>query len=388
MSFVRKHIKGDRALWAIIFILAFASILSVYSSTGFLAERVRGGNTSYYLFKQFFSLGIGIVVMIVCSNMKADLIVAASILTLYISILLLLITLFMGATLNTASRWLVVPVVGISFQPSEFAKISLIVYIANVLARYQKEDGPITKPFWNIIIHVAIVFSLIVTENLSTALLIVAVSFAMMFVGRISMKYLLVTAAVAISFVGLVILLSSHLDFIPRAKTWSSRIEQFVNPEEANPNLKYQSEQSKIAIATGGLLGKGPGNSVQRNFLPHPYSDFIFAIIAEEYGLFGALIIIFCYMSILGRVGVIMFNSKRTFPAFMSLGLGVMLVSQALLNMGVAVGLFPVTGQPLPLVSLGTSSILSSSIAFGFILSASRINKDQKALEKGETEIE
>ncbi len=382
MSRLRKHIAGDRGIWVIIIILSIASILSVYSATGYLAYRVRGGNTSYYLFKQFVSLGIGIVIIVVFSKLKANWVAGFSIILLYFSIIMLIITLFMGVNLNEASRWLMVPVVGISFQPSEFAKLSLIVYIANVLSRYQRDDEPAKEAFWPIMIHVGVVVLLIFTENLSTALLIVGVSVAMMFVGRVPIRYLFLTGLVAVGLVVMILVFANHVDFLPRAKTWSSRIEQFFNPEEANPNLKYQSDQSKIAIATGGFIGKGPGNSVQRNFLPHPYSDFIFAIIAEEYGIVGSILIILCYLWLLARVGVIVSQSRRTFPAFMAFGLGLLLVSQAFLNIGVAVGLFPVTGQPLPLVSLGTSSIFSTSIALGLILSASRINQEQKDFEE------
>lgn len=381
MSKIRKHFVGDKGIWMIIIILSIASILSVYSATGYLAYRVRGGNTSYYLFKQFASLGFGILIIVIISKIHSKWITGGALILLYLSILLLIITLAMGVNLNNASRWLVVPVVGFSFQPSEFAKLSLIVYIASVLARYQKDDEPAIEAFWPIIIHSGIVILLIFTENLSTALLIAGVTVAMMFVGRVPIKKILLTGLVVVSFVGLILVFANHVSFLPRAKTWSSRVEQFFNPEEANPNLKYQSEQSKIAIATGGFIGKGPGNSVQRNFLPHPYSDFIFAIIAEEYGIVGSILIILCYLWLLARVGVIVSQSKRTFPAFMAFGLGLLLVSQAFLNIGVAVGVFPVTGQPLPFVSLGTSSILSTSIALGLILGASRMSQEQSELE-------
>lgn len=381
MSKIRKHFVGDKGIWMIIIILSIASILSVYSATGYLAYRVRGGNTSYYLFKQFASLGFGILIVVIISKIHSKWITGGALILLYLSILLLIITLAMGVNLNNASRWLVVPVVGFSFQPSEFAKLSLIVYIASVLARYQKDDEPAIEAFWPIIIHSGIVILLIFTENLSTALLIAGVTVAMMFVGRVPIKKILLTGLVVVSFVGLILVFANHVSFLPRAKTWSSRVEQFFNPEEANPNLKYQSEQSKIAIATGGFIGKGPGNSVQRNFLPHPYSDFIFAIIAEEYGIVGSILIILCYLWLLARVGVIVSQSKRTFPAFMAFGLGLLLVSQAFLNIGVAVGVFPVTGQPLPFVSLGTSSILSTSIALGLILGASRMSQEQSELE-------
>jgi len=381
-GFVRKYIKGDTAIWWIIIILSIASLLSVYSATGFLAYKMQGGNTSYYLFKQFVSLGVGIGIIILMLNVKLNWVAGLSALALYVSVGLLLITLVMGVNLNEASRWLTIPGIGITFQPSEMAKLTLIVYVANILSRYQKDDEPAKEAFWPVLLHVGLVAGLIFTENLSTALLIVAVSAAMMFVGRVPFKYLFVTGVVIIGLVALVLVFANHVDFLPRAKTWSSRVEQFFNPELAGPASTYQADQSKIAIASGGFFGKGPGNSVQRNFLPHPYSDFIYAIIAEEYGMFGALIIMFCYVLLLARVGVLVSSSKRTFPAFMAFGLGLMLASQAFINMGVAVGVFPVTGQPLPLVSLGTTSVLFTCVAFGLILSVSRHNMEQIQLEK------
>lgn len=381
-TFLKKYIKGDTVIWWIIIFLAIASLLSVYSATGYLAYRKQGGNTSYYLFKQLISLGVGVAIIVVMLNFKPTLIQRLSRIVLYFSMGLLLITLVTGVNLNSASRWLTIPGIGITFQPSEVAKLALIVYVANILGRHQKEGQPTKEAFWPILIHVGLVAGLIFTENLSTAFLIIAVSVAMMFVGRVPFRYLLSTGVVVVAFVALVLLFAKHVDFLPRAKTWSSRFEQFFNPNEASPSSTYQADQSKIAIASGGFFGKGPGNSVQRNFLPHPYSDFIYAIIAEEYGFLGALVILLCYLFLLARVVSIVSSSKRTFPAFMAFGLGLMLASQAFLNMGVAVGIFPVTGQPLPLVSLGTTSVLFTCVAFGLILGVSRTNMEQRELEK------
>lgn len=382
-EFFKKYVKGDRAIWAIIIILSIASLLSVYSATGSLAYKMQGGNTSYYLFKQLVSLSFGIGIIIFMLNVKPGWVAGISLIVLYFSMGLLVYTLIRGVNLNQAARWLPIPGSGLTFQPSEIAKLAVIIYVASVLARHQKEGQPTKEAFWPIVIHVGLVAGLIFTENLSTALLVVAVSVAMMFVGRVPIRYLLVTGAVIVGFTALVLVFANHVDFLPRAKTWSSRVEQFFNSEDQE-NSSYQADQSKIAIATGGFFGRGPGNSHQRNFLPHPYSDFIFAIIAEEYGMLGALVIIVCYIMLLGRVVYIVNTSRRTFPAFMAFGLGLMLASQAFLNMGVAVGIFPVTGQPLPLVSLGTTSIFFSCVAFGLILGVSRINMEQKAAVKSE----
>lgn len=381
---VRKYLKGDTVIWSIVIILSVASLLSVYSATGFLAYKHQGGNTSYYMFKQLFSLSVGFGIIVLVHYIPYKWIARFSLMALYGSILLLIITLVAGVNLNMASRWLTIPGIGITFQPSEMAKLALIVYVAKILAQYQKEDGSAGEAFKPIIIYVLIVAGLIFRENLSTALLVVGVSVAMMFVGRVPLKYLLGSGAVAVGLLALLLFVAPKVDFLPRAETWASRVEQFVNPDKADKSSSYQSDQSKIAIASGGLLGKGPGNSVQRNFLPHPYSDFIYAIIAEEYGLIGPVIVLLCYLFLLARIGVIVRESNRTFPAFLALGLGLMLVSQAFVNMGVAVGIFPVTGQPLPLVSLGTTSVLFTCIAFGMILGVSRHNNELKEQKEGD----
>lgn len=378
----RKYAKGDRAIWLVIIILSIASLLSVYSATGFLAYKYQGGNTSYYMFKQMGSLAFGIGVILFVHRIPYVWIARFAYIGLYFSVFLLLITLFSGVNLNNASRWLTIPGIGITFQPSEMAKLAIIIYVAKMLAQHQKEDEPAKEAFWPAMVHVVLVAGLIFTENLSTSLLVVAVTVAMMFVGRVPFKYLAATGVVAIGLVALSIVIAPKVSFLPRAKTWSSRVEQFLNPDKAEKSSTYQSDQSKIAIASGGIFGKGPGNSVQRNFIPHPYSDFIFAIIAEEYGFFGAFAIIICYLLLLGRIGTMVRASNRTFPAFMAFGLGLMLVSQAFVNMGVAVGIFPVTGQPLPLVSLGTTSVLFTCVAFGLILGVSRHNMEQADLAR------
>ncbi len=381
-SLIRKYTKGDPVIWGIIVVLSIVSLLSVYSATGFLAYKNQGGNTSYYMFRQLFSLGLGFGIIIFVHRIPYKWVARFSLILLYLSIILLVVTLVAGVNLNMANRWLTIPGIGITFQPSEFAKLTLIIYVARILAQHQKENEMAGEAFKPVMFHVLLVSGLIFSENLSTSLLIIVVGLAMMFVGRVPLKYLMGTGFVAITLLALVLLLASKVDFLPRVQTWSSRMEQFFNPESVNGSSMYQSEQSKIAIASGGIIGKGPGNSVQRNFIPHSYSDFIFAIIAEEYGLVGPLIVLLCYLFLLGRVGMIVRNCNRTFPAFLVFGLGLMLVSQAFVNMGVAVGIFPVTGQPLPLVSLGTTSILFTCIAFGIILGVSRHNMEEKEKER------
>jgi cell division protein FtsW len=384
-NFVSKYIRGDRTIWVLVMFLALVSLLTVYSATGSLAYKTQGGNTTYFMFKQLGFLMMGIGVIAVVHHIPYKYFVIFSVPALYFSIFLLVLTLVSGQNLNEASRWYTVPGIGLSFQPSEMAKLALIIYVARVLAQHQRDDGPTEGAFWPIMIHSGIVCLLIFPENLSTAILLAGVVMVMMFLGRVPFKYLFFTGFIGAALISLVLLLAMNdVVLIDRAETWATRVERFLSDEqEINEyGSDYQVTQSKIAIATGGFFGKGPGNSDQRNFLPHPYSDFIYAIIAEEFGFVGALAVMGAYFFLLGRIGVLVNSSNRTFPAFMVLGLGLMLVIQAFVNMGVAVGIFPVTGQPLPLVSMGGTSILFTCFALGAILTVSRHNQVQKERQK------
>jgi len=377
----KKYIKGDRIIWMVILALALFSGLVVYSATGNLAYKHQDGNSVYYLFRHagFLLTGLGVIVFV--HNMPYKLFARFSVILLYLAILLLLITLATGVSLNQASRWLTVPVVGIRFQPSELAKLALMVYIAKVLAQFQADGESAGKGFKPIIIHVMIVCGLIFTEDFSTSALIGGTSLVVMFIGRIPLKYIFGTILTCVLGLAMVIWLSSYVPVFHRAETWKARIENFSSDDEVVEEDKgyySQAESSKMAIATGGFVGKGPGNSQQRYFLPHPYSDFVYAIIVEEFGVWGALVILLAYLILLFRAGVIVRASSRTFPALLVVGLTLMLVFQAFINMGVAVGIFPVTGQPLPLVSMGGTSILFTCAAFGAILSVSRHNIEEK----------
>ncbi len=369
----------------IIVFLSLVSLLTVYSATGSLAYKTQGGNTTYFMFKQLGFLLMGIALIVVVHRIPYKYFIIFSLPALYFSIIMLGVTLVSGQNLNEANRWLTVPGIGLSFQPSEMAKLALIFYVAKVLAQNQQEDGPTEGAFWPIIIHSAIVCLLIFPENFSTSLLLGGVVMLMMFLGRVPFKNLFFTGFTGVALITLILTLAMNdIVLIDRAETWATRIENFIDDEklvDEDFGNDYQINQSKIAIATGGIIGKGPGNSDQRNFLPHPYSDFIYAIIAEEFGFLGALSVMGAYFFLLGRIGVQVRKSKRTFPAFMILGLGLMLVIQAFVNMGVAVGIFPVTGQPLPLVSMGGTSILFTCLALGAILSVSRHNQEESGEE-------
>ncbi len=379
---IRKYIKGDRIIWYVIIALAVFSSLVVYSATGNLAYKHHDGNAIFYLFRHAKFLMAGIAIIIAVHHMHYKWFARFATAFLYFSIALLVITLFTGDSLNQASRWLTVPVVGISFQPSELAKLALMMYIAKVLAQHQSDDYSADEAFKPIMIHVAIVCGLIFKDDFSTAGLIGATALIVMFIGRVSLKYILGTVGAILLFVTIVIFSAEYLPFLHRAGTWKARIERHFQVDESDSGTStadYQAERSKMAIATGGFMGKGPGNSQQRYFLPHPYSDFVYAIITEEFGVFGAIMVMLAYLILLFRSGVIVRASTRTFPAFLVVGLATLLSVQAFINMGVAVGVFPVTGQPLPLVSMGGTSTLFTCLALGAILSVSRNNIQEKA---------
>jgi cell division protein FtsW len=372
---INKLLKGDRIIWGIILALTIYSLLAVYSSIGTLAYKNMGGNTGYYIIRHAVILGIGISIIYITHLVPYRFFSRLSQLFLYLSIPLLLLTLIIGTNLNQAARWLTLPVIGLTIQPSDFAKLALIMYLARMLSLKQAEIRNVKEAFRPLIIPVILVCILILPANLSTSLIVFATTMILLFIGRVPMKYLLAFSGVGIVALSLFIGGALLLNKEGRIGTWKNRIESFVQEDSKE---SYQVEQAKIAVSTGNFFGKSPGKSMQRNFLPHPYSDFIFAIIIEEYGLiFGAIPLILIYLILLYRAGLMVKKANRTFPAFLAIGLALLIVFQAFVNMAVAVSLFPVTGQTLPFVSMGGSSLLFTSVAFGMILSVSRgIQKD------------
>ncbi len=378
-----KYFKGDRIIWLIVIILSIVSLLAVYSSTGSLAYRYKEGNTGYYLVKQLAFLVAGLSVVFMVHMISYKIYSSLSKVLLIISIPLLLITLVFGASLNQAARWLEVPGLGVTIQTSDIAKLALIMFVARILSQRQDEIKDFKRAFVPIVAPVALVCLLILPANFSTAALLGLTCWLLMFIGRINLKYLLGFTGLGIVLIAAFIVVALQFKTVNRVQTWKHRIENFASGDgEGN----YQVEQSKIAIASGGVVGKGPGNSTQRNFIPHPYSDFIYAIIIEEYGLIGGAVILLLYLILLFRAGVIVKKANRTFPAFLAIGLALLLVFQAFVNMMVAVNLIPVTGQPLPLVSMGGTSLFFTSAAFGIIISISR-SQSKSELFDGEEEV-
>lgn len=370
MSSILKKIKGDRVIWVVVAILSIFSILAVYSSTGTLAYKYQSGNTEYYLIKHFGILVLGLFLMYLAHLIPYKYYARISQLAIYLSVPLLLFTYFFGTNLNEASRWYTLPLINITFQPSDLAKLALIIYVARLLSKKQENIQDLKKGFISIMAPVLGITILILPSNFSTAAMIFTTCLVLMFVGRVRIKYILLLVLVGIvSFALLIVIATNSPELGGRFGTWQKRIESFTSGDsEAN----YQVEQAKIAIASGGILGKMPGNSVQKNFLPHPYSDFIFAIIIEEFGLLGGTLVVLLYLILLLRAIKIVIKSQRNFAAFLTFGVAFSLVFQAMTNMMVAVNLLPVTGQTLPLISMGGTSIWFTSISIGIILSVSR----------------
>lgn len=378
--------KGDRVIWAIVILLTLISLLVVYSSTGSLAYKY-SKSTESFLFKQFAFIILGVMIIYFAHLVNYTLYSRIALIIFLVSIPLLLYTLFFGVQLNAGSRWIKLPVINMTFQTSDLAKLALFMYMSRQLSRKQNVIKDFKKGFLPIIIPVALICLLIAPANLSTAVLIAGTSFLLMFIGRVSTKHILVTIALAaipaIILIGVAIKYYDKTEHkskdLPaifsagRVPTWISRIQTFIysNKEDDNEKL-YQINQAKIAIAKGGWFGRGPGRSEQRNFLPHSYSDFIYAIILEEYGFMGGAFMVFIYLLFLYRCIRLYRKCPYAFGAFLALALSFTLVIQAIANMGVNVNVFPNTGVTLPLVSMGGSSFIFTCISIGIILSVAR----------------
>lgn len=369
-------------MWGLIALFMFVSLLSVYSASVGVAYSSHHGNTFYFLRTQFTMLFIGLMIIVITHWIPYIKYMQFATIGLVVSLGLLAVTLVAGVSINEASRWLVIPVVGIRIQTSDLAKVALVIYLARGLTVYQHELNNFTTVTMKLGLPIAAVCVLIMPENLSTAVMIAGISIIVLYIGRVPVKFLLAYAGLGLA---AIILMATLLMIVKkddnRVKVWKARIETFFSGE-SNPDADYQANQAKIAISTGKLFGKLPGGSTQRNMLPQSNSDFIYAIIVEEYGLFGGTIIIFCYLALMYRGIQIARKCDYAFPTLMVLGLTVMIVFQAFANMLVAVGLFPVTGQTLPMISWGRTSVFVISFSLGAILSVSRVTNARQHHEE------
>ena len=375
--------KGDKTIWAVVIILTLISILVVYSSIGSLAYKMNK-STESYLFKQVGFIALGVLIIYFAHRVNYTIYSRVATILFLVSIPLLFYTLKFGSSINEANRWIKLPVINMTFQTSDLGKLALFMYMSRQLSKKQNVIKSFKKGFLPLIIPVIIICLLIAPANLSTALLIGGISMMLMFIGRVRTRHIMIVVGGALIPLLFLIFVSKHyynkeehktkdlpsvLTF-GRMPTWIRRVQDFLYADKAEAS--YQVQQAKIAIANGGYFGKGPGKSEQRNFLPHPYSDFIYAIIIEEYGLAGGLFIILIYLLFLFRSIRLFQRCPYAFGAFLAVALSFTLVIQAMVNMGVNVNLFPTTGVTLPLVSMGGSSLWFTCFAIGIILSVAR----------------
>jgi cell division protein FtsW len=366
-------LRGDRVIWMTALFLGLISLLAVYSSISSLAFKREGGSTLHFLFKHGLMLATGGVIMYYASTVKYTIYSRLSMLVIPVTAGLLLLTLLLGSNINDASRWITIPIINQSFQTSDLAKVVLIVYLARVLGKHHDQEWTFRDVVLQLMVPVGAICGLILPANFSTAALLFLLCMIIMFIGQVPMKHLLLIVGGAIgAFVLLLLLADQFPDLLPRLATWVQRIKSFT-AGGADPDANYQVEHAKIAIASGGLLPNGPGSGASRNWLPHPYSDMIYAFIIEEYGsILGGLGLLLLYLILLFRAVRIAGRVEKPFGALVAVGLSLMLVLQAMINMAVAVNLVPVTGQPLPLVSMGGTSVWFTCLAIGIVLSVSR----------------
>ena len=398
-----QRTRGDRYIWGLVILLSLISILVVYSATGSLAYKMYRGNTSVYLFKQVIFTLVGLLAIFGLHRVNYTVFSKIATILFMFSIPLLIYTLFFGAKINEGSRWIKLPIINMTIQTSDLAKLALFMYLSKMLSKKQEVIKDFKKGFLPVITPVLIICALIMPANLSNALLTGATSLLLMFIGRISIKHILLTILVAMIPVTIIIgvamathssksveggpVVAEKMKGYGRFGTWVSRVQDFMYAKDND--VPYQVQQAKIAIANGGIfMGLGPGNSRQRNFLPQAYNDFIYAVIIEEYGLLGGVFIIFIYLVFLFRCIRIFRRCPYAFGAFLALGLSFTLIIQAIANMAVNVNIVPVTGVTLPLVSMGGSSFIFTCCSIGLILSVARNVEQMEGKAPEETDIE
>lgn len=404
MNVINKILRGDKVIWIVALILSIISLIVVYSATSAYASRNFGGNNGKVLMRHLAMILFGFVMMILASRLNYKRYAKIALLLMIPCLALLIYTLAFGQNLNSANRS--INVGGISFQPSEMAKIILITYLARQLIMMEGSVYKFKDFLIKLALPILVTAALIFSENLSTAVILVAVCMVLLFIGRV--KFLHILALVGLCIVGMGAYLgydaiktnienkhnlATHEQPVigeqaevyhekqNRIQTWANRLKSMGEDKgDVDPfdDRHMQRTYADIAVASSSIFGKGPGKSEQRNFLPHPYSDFIYAIIIEEYGLIGAVVVLMLYIILFTRVLRIVIKKPLTFGSLMAFGLGFLVILQAMVNMGVSIGLLPVTGQPLPFVSMGGTSLMATGLIIGMILSVTRSMEDEE----------
>ena len=389
MENVLKNLKGDRLIWAIAALLAIFSFLPVYSAASNLAYTSGSGSTFTFFVKHFMHLLLGFLIIYGVHRIPYRYFRGLSMVMIPIVLVLLIVTMLQGTTIEgaNASRWIQIPLVGMSFQTSTLAAVVLMVYVARYLSKIQEKDITFKETILPLWVPVFLILILILPANFSTTAIIFAMVMVLAFIGGYPVKYLAIIVGTGLLALTLFILVAKAFPDLMenRIHTWENRVENFLNGGE-DTEADYQIEKAKIAIASGDIFGLGPGKSIQKNFLPQSSSDFIFAIIVEEYGLFGGLVLLVMYCWLLFRIVIISQKADTVFGKLLVLGVGLPIVFQAFINMAVAVELFPVTGQTLPLISSGGTSIWMTCLAVGIILSVSVKREEIKVSDEIEDE--
>ncbi len=373
MGAIFRHIKGDKAIWAVVAFLALFSFLPVYSASSNLAYLYGDGSTFKFLIKHFAHLLLGFAIIYGVHKIPYHYFRGLSIIALPVVVILLIITMSQGTTIGgaNASRWIRVPFVGVTFQTSTLAAVVLMTYVARYLSKLKDKTVTFKETLLPLWLPVFLVLGLILPANFSTTAIIFVMLTILVFVGGYPLKYLAIILGAGLVMLTMFVLTAKAFpDVFPnRVDTWISRVDSFIDKEDTEAD--YQIEKAKIAIASGGVTGLGPGKSIQKNFLPQSSSDFIYAIIVEEFGMLGALFLMFLYLLLLFRLVIVAHKSDTIFGKLLVIGVGLPIVFQAMINMAVAVELFPVTGQTLPLISSGGTSIWMTCLAIGMVLSVS-----------------
>lgn len=370
---IATELRGDRVIWAIVVLLGIISMAAVFSSVSFLAYTDREGAVGFYLMKHGAFLALGVVVIYICHLLAYTKYSRWAPGLLVIAFVVLLLTMWMGPEINSARRWLPIPFTGLTIQTSEFAKLALIIFVARSIGSKQDVIKDFKEAFLPIILPVIGICMLIAINDLGSAGMLFLICMLMMIVGRVAMQYIVMLILLGICTFSLMVMVGGkYPELLPRAKTWEKRIETYLNPELATDDDRYQVSRAQIAIANGGVVGVGPGNSTQRSYVPSAHSDFIYAIIVEEYGAIGGIAVIGLYVLLFFRIVRLVTKSSKAFGAMVAFGIGLSLLLQAFYNIAVNLDLVPVTGITLPLISMGGTSILLTCISFGIILSVSK----------------
>ncbi len=361
-AWIDRNLKGDPIIWGIVVALSVISILLVYSATGTLAYKYREGNTEHYLFRHGMLIILSLFAMWGAHKIDYRYYSRLSRFALWLSVPLLIFAWQFGTNLNDANRWITIPLINKTFQPSDLAQLALIAHLAAMLSKKQLSIDDFKETLIPMLMWVGVICGLIAMTNMSTAALLFFTCMVIFFIGRVPMKYLAMLVLVG-ALAGVV-----AFSIGQRGATVVSRVQDFISPNE----IPYQAQQSFIAIAKGGMFGSGPGQSETKDFLPHPYSDFIYSILIEEYGMIGGIVVILLYLSLLYRGMKTATYANKAFGGLLSAGLSIALVMQAMIHICVSVGLLPITGLTLPLVSMGGTSLLFTGLSLGIILSVSR----------------